>query len=722
MKEAPKGKIITFYSYKGGTGRTMALANVAWILASQGKRVLMIDWDLEAPGLNRYMYPFLVDKDMTQTEGLIDFVIKYVTAASTRDEKSEQKSKITKSTKRRASSEGVWFKPYTNLLRYASSLDYEFPNGGTLDYVPAGRQGATYSTRVNSFNWKYFYENLKGDQFLAMARERIRTEYDYVLIDSRTGVSDTSGICTVLMPDLLVVCFTMNNQSIEGASAVAASVQRLRNEETEGRPLKIYPLSTRIERAEKDKLDAARELAHGRFDSFLHHLDESRKTYYWGDIEVFYEPFYAYEEILSVFGDRPFQTHSLLASFERLCGYITNNEVTQYAYPPELERARILSLYARIKKGQEAKEESGISSEDVSESLQVPPLEKTQPSTRPAPVPQQSRSASARKSAKRTKLGTIIGAVAMVSSVVALAFYFSTGLVQSINESSIQTKLEQLRQRDLANDQRLDVFKELYDNGWRDFERVDLSGLDLSGIKLTGSNFSNANLQGTIFDGAILDSVNLQRAQLDDADLSRAYVRYSDLGGASVTDTDFSGADLSESQVPVSELTKARTDNRTLLPSGIAGPFSLDEDLTATLSISDSDSLDYEVSEGFGFIWVGNYDGKMWTKTTLATLNTNDPIVVHPDGLYKTVRPSTRSNSENLNFAYTTLGTLSLFEDLPENDESFFRGQPAIGTVPRGSTVYIMEPVVEIQRGETVQYWARVEAGSLIVPQEEENL
>ena len=30
----PLGRILTFYSYKGGTGRSMALANVAWILAS----------------------------------------------------------------------------------------------------------------------------------------------------------------------------------------------------------------------------------------------------------------------------------------------------------------------------------------------------------------------------------------------------------------------------------------------------------------------------------------------------------------------------------------------------------------------------------------------------------------------------------------------------------------------------------------------------------------
>jgi cellulose biosynthesis protein BcsQ len=53
------GKIITFYSYKGGTGRTMALANVACLLAKRHKErtskgVLMIDWDLEAPGLHRF--------------------------------------------------------------------------------------------------------------------------------------------------------------------------------------------------------------------------------------------------------------------------------------------------------------------------------------------------------------------------------------------------------------------------------------------------------------------------------------------------------------------------------------------------------------------------------------------------------------------------------------------------------------------------------------------
>ncbi len=46
-----KGKIVTFYSFKGGVGRSMALANVAALLSRWGMRVLVIDWDLEAPGI-----------------------------------------------------------------------------------------------------------------------------------------------------------------------------------------------------------------------------------------------------------------------------------------------------------------------------------------------------------------------------------------------------------------------------------------------------------------------------------------------------------------------------------------------------------------------------------------------------------------------------------------------------------------------------------------------
>ena len=87
------GRIITFYSYKGGTGRSMALANVAWVLASSGARVLVVDWDLEAPGLHRYFRPFLNDKELIREEsaGLIDFMTDFVQTMATPLQPSESR-------------------------------------------------------------------------------------------------------------------------------------------------------------------------------------------------------------------------------------------------------------------------------------------------------------------------------------------------------------------------------------------------------------------------------------------------------------------------------------------------------------------------------------------------------------------------------------------------------------------------------------------------------
>lgn len=61
--------------------------------------------------------------------------------------------------------------------------------------------------------------------FFEVVKRTVKENYDYILIDSRTGVSDTSGICTVQMPDQLVACFTASEQNIRGSTAIAASVK-----------------------------------------------------------------------------------------------------------------------------------------------------------------------------------------------------------------------------------------------------------------------------------------------------------------------------------------------------------------------------------------------------------------------------------------------------------------------------------------------------------------
>src|SRR6266704_3522755 len=68
------GTLVTFYSYKGGVGRTMALANIATLLASWGKRVLIVDWDLEAPGIEHFFFRGSELSHVREQKGLIDLL------------------------------------------------------------------------------------------------------------------------------------------------------------------------------------------------------------------------------------------------------------------------------------------------------------------------------------------------------------------------------------------------------------------------------------------------------------------------------------------------------------------------------------------------------------------------------------------------------------------------------------------------------------------------
>ena len=103
-----EGKIVTFYSFKGGTGRTMALANVAWILASNGKKVLVVDWDLDSPGLHKYFHPFLDREKITVTPGVIELISDYAWAATSAEDRP-----------------GDWHLPYAQILRHAVSVNWQ---------------------------------------------------------------------------------------------------------------------------------------------------------------------------------------------------------------------------------------------------------------------------------------------------------------------------------------------------------------------------------------------------------------------------------------------------------------------------------------------------------------------------------------------------------------------------------------------------------------------
>jgi MinD-like ATPase involved in chromosome partitioning or flagellar assembly len=218
-------RIITFYSYKGGVGRTSAMANVAVLLAKQDKSVLLMDWDLEAPGLDRFFSAY-ARSAKSDRPGLIH-LLSQALQGSTPDWNS-----------------------------YVSEIEIE--GCRPISIIPSGDALPDYVERVRRFSWPDFFERHGGGAILDRWRDEWKSTYDFVLIDSRTGITDLGGVCTIFLPDILVLVFTANDQSFEGALQVAKGIQVSRRDLAVPRPqLAILPLLGRFDA--RDEVDTADE-------------------------------------------------------------------------------------------------------------------------------------------------------------------------------------------------------------------------------------------------------------------------------------------------------------------------------------------------------------------------------------------------------------------------------------------------------------------------------
>lgn len=272
--------ICTFYSYKGGVGRSMAMANVADLLARGGLRVLMIDFDLEAPGLEQF---FQVNYERIRRQtGLLDLLLAYKRSMST------------------AAGADAAFRDLSHFI--CPIYEKPLPGGGRLDLLPAGQrqdreQLARYALNLRSFDWQDFYFNWEGELFFEWLRRELTPErYQVVLVDSRTGVTEMGGICGYQLADVIVMMCAANHQNVQGTVNMLAdfrspTVEALRG----GRPLQVIVVPARVEQRDPALLNAF----FARFDEAfkahespaLHELGLSFR-----DLMVPYEPLCAFEE------------------------------------------------------------------------------------------------------------------------------------------------------------------------------------------------------------------------------------------------------------------------------------------------------------------------------------------------------------------------------------------------------------------------------------------
>jgi MinD-like ATPase involved in chromosome partitioning or flagellar assembly len=175
----------------------MALVNVAADLLARGRKVLLVDFDLEAPGLDTF--PMTLDRPVRG--GLVEMITDYLDSSS---------------------------ESTPSVLEYVYGAKLDGVENGSLWIMPAGCQDSSYDSRFRSIDWQDFYEEQGGFLFFEdmKAQWMEALDPDYVLIDSRTGHTDIGGICTRQLPDCVVAVFFPNEQNLRGLAPVVQDVRK----------------------------------------------------------------------------------------------------------------------------------------------------------------------------------------------------------------------------------------------------------------------------------------------------------------------------------------------------------------------------------------------------------------------------------------------------------------------------------------------------------------
>jgi len=290
MSDFPK--IVAFYSFKGGVGRSMAVLNVAYAMAAHGRNVLILDMDLEAPGLSGFLER---QNEIDRFAG--GDMVDLVSWAKDFSSACEQTSKPLEPESFPPLSDYAVGVPADKLEK----LHCEYAELGRVDIIPvdAGRDyyGRLTKLALGSFDQETLVRVgsvlrswLKGRRFSVdvpdyYGPDATRTDtYDYVLVDSRTGISESGGLCIGPLSDYLVVFASLNDQNVEGTrqflEEVGILAERPENGEDE-QPTRLDAKSTLI---------VASPVPAGEIANKNDRLDELEKALGPVDVKLSYHP------------------------------------------------------------------------------------------------------------------------------------------------------------------------------------------------------------------------------------------------------------------------------------------------------------------------------------------------------------------------------------------------------------------------------------------------
>jgi predicted acylesterase/phospholipase RssA len=309
--------IYTFYSYKGGVGRSMALANVAECFYEKGLRVLIVDWDLEAPGLESFFFeapqtPASSDKDQSADEGaavrsrlgLIDMLQSYrqMYARLPLTASPSAKGETPLSPVPAIDVGKVFDEHLPPMSDYVTPIHAGNASGAGLWLLSAGwRQNRfpEYARAVQNFDWDEFYNSFSGEAYFEWMRRQFSSLADVILIDSRTGVTEMGGVCARQLADVVLSFCAPNFQNLDGVSKMMRSFRSSEVlEARNNRPIELLVVPTRVDNSELDRLGNFKEWFHSQIETqpgLIPQVLENAERPFW-ELQIPYLAKFAYLE------------------------------------------------------------------------------------------------------------------------------------------------------------------------------------------------------------------------------------------------------------------------------------------------------------------------------------------------------------------------------------------------------------------------------------------
>ena len=281
----------------------MALANVAIMLSRWGYKTLVIDWDLEAPGIEYYFKDYVDITQVNDKTGLIDLLyFQY--------EDVDQPIKKTN-----------WRDFIVNII---------LPNGyQTIHLITAGQKNNSYFSKVQNLDFQDFYQEKEGGYFIEQLRNEWKEEYDFVLLDSRTGVTDIGGITTVHLPDYLVLFLTTTEQCLKGTIDIAKKANSARRGVPFDRfPLISIPVPSRFDATEEFKISQSwlKKFSIELSDIYANWLpSEIDKRIFLEITKIPYISYFSFGEKLPVIEQGTSDPQGIGYAYETLAGLIAHN-------------------------------------------------------------------------------------------------------------------------------------------------------------------------------------------------------------------------------------------------------------------------------------------------------------------------------------------------------------------------------------------------------------